>query len=214
MAQRLSGCVDWLKIGLEAFIACGPELVEEVAATGARVFLDLKLHDIPATVRRAAANAATCGAHMLTVHAGGGRAMLEAAVEGVREKDDAAPPKVLAVTVLTSLDHEALCELGISTSPEELVTRWAALARSSGLDGVVSSPLETARIRRDLGPSFLIVTPGVRPSGSPTDDQRRVFTPRQAARAGADILVIGRPITRAPDPAKAARGILREIGQR
>jgi len=210
-ARRLSGCVGWLKIGLEAFIAFGPELVREVATAGPRVFLDLKLHDIPATVRRASANAAACGADLLTVHAGGGRAMLEAAVAGAREGAASVPPKVVAVTLLTSLDRAALRELGIASSPEDLVPRWAALAHDSGLDGVVSSPLEAARIRRQCGPEFLIVTPGIRPAGSANDDQRRVLTPRQAIQAGADILVVGRPITRAPDPAEAAREILLEI---
>ena len=210
-ARRLAGCVGWLKIGLEAFIAFGPELVREVATVGPRVFLDLKLHDIPATVRKASANAAACGADLLTVHAGGGRAMLEAAVAGAREGASSMPPRIVAVTLLTSLDRAALRELGVASSPEELVPRWAALARDSGLDGVVSSPLEAAQIRRQYGPEFLIVTPGIRPAGSASDDQRRVLTPRQAIQAGADILVIGRPITRAPDPAEAAREILLEI---
>ena len=210
-ARRLAGCVGWLKIGLEAFIAFGPELVREVATAGPRVFLDLKLHDIPATVRKASANAAACGADLLTVHAGGGRAMLEAAVAGAREGASSMPPRIVAVTLLTSLDRAALRELGVASSPEELVPRWAALARDSGLDGVVSSPLEAAQIRRQYGPEFLIVTPGIRPTGSASDDQRRVLTPRQAIQAGADILVIGRPITRAPDPAEAAREILMEI---
>jgi orotidine-5'-phosphate decarboxylase len=210
-ARRLAGCVGWLKIGLEAFIAFGPELVREVATAGPRVFLDLKLHDIPATVRKASANAAACGADLLTVHAGGGRAMLEAAVAGAREGASSMPPRIVAVTLLTSLDRAALRELGVASSPEELAPRWAALARDSGLDGVVSSPLEAAQIRRQYGPEFLIVTPGIRPAGSASDDQRRVLTPRQAIQAGADILVIGRPITRAPDPAEAAREILLEI---
>ena len=210
-AHGLAGSVGWLKIGLEAFIAFGPELVKEVADTGARVFLDLKLHDIPATVRRASANAAICGVDLLTVHASGGRTMLEAAVEGAGEGAAGTPPRIVAVTVLTSLDRDALSELGIGSSPEKLVPRWASLARECGLDGVVCSPLESAQIRRQCGSEFLIVTPGVRPAGSSTDDQRRVLTPRQAIRAGADILVVGRPITRAPDPAEAAREIVREI---
>jgi orotidine-5'-phosphate decarboxylase len=203
--------VGWLKIGLEAFIAFGPELVREIAATGPRVFLDVKLHDIPATVRRASANAAACGVDLFTVHAAGGRAMLEAAVVGAREGTSSVPPKIVAVTLLTSIDREVLRELGVASSPEELVPRWAELARDSGLDGVVSSPREAAQIRRECGPEFLIVTPGIRPAGSATDDQRRVLTPRQAIVAGADILVVGRPITRAPDPAEAAREILMEI---
>jgi len=210
-ARSLAGHAGWLKIGLEAFIAFGPRLVEEVAATGPLVFLDLKLHDIPATVRGAAANCAACGAQMLTVHAGGGRAMLEAAAEGAREGSRGAPPKVVAVTILTSLDRPAFGELGFENRPEDLVTKWARLARESGLDGVVASPREAARVRRECGRDFLIVTPGIRPADSRVDDQRRVLTPAEAIRSGADILVVGRPITRAQDPAEAARRIVEEM---
>jgi len=210
-ARSLAGSADWFKIGLEAFVAHGPQLVREVAELGPEVFLDLKLHDIPATVQRAAANAAGCGARLLTVHAGGGRAMLEAAAAGAREGGGSRPPRVVAVTLLTSLDQAALDELGLAGPAEGTVVRWAHLARRSGVDGVVASPREAAAVRAGCGPEFLIVTPGVRPAGQGLDDQRRTATPSEAVRAGADILVVGRPITGAPAPLEAARRIREEM---
>ncbi len=210
-ARTLSEEVGWLKIGLEAFIAHGPVLVEEVAALGPRVFLDLKLHDIPATVRRAAANCAACGADIITVHAAGGRDMLTAAVEGAAEGSRNQPPKVVAVTVLTSLDRTDLEELGIGNQPEDLVTRWAQLAKDCALDGVVASAHEASTVRDVCGTEFLIVTPGIRPRAGAVDDQRRVVTPAEAVDAGADILVVGRPVTRASDPAEAAQKIIEEM---
>jgi len=210
-ARSLADHVGWLKVGLEAFIAHGPGLVREVAELGPQVFLDLKLHDIPATVRRAAANCANCGAAMFTVHAGGGRLMLEAAVGGAGEAEHGDPPRVLAVTVLTSLDRAALAELGLEREPDELVVSWARLAQRSGLTGVVASAREAAAVRRACGDELCIVTPGIRPASSETDDQRRVLTPAEAIRAGADILVVGRPVTRAADPAEAAQRIVEEM---
>ena len=210
-ARSLADHVGWLKVGLEAFIAHGPGLVREVAELGPQVFLDLKLHDIPATVRRAAANCANCGAAMFTVHAGGGRSMLEAAVEGAGEGAHGDPPRVLAVTVLTSLDRAALAELGLEREPDELVVSWARLAQRSGLTGVVASAREAAAVRRACGDGLCIVTPGIRPASSETDDQRRVLSPAEAIRAGADILVVGRPVTRADDPAAAAQRIVEEM---
>lgn len=210
-ARTLSEHVGWLKIGLEAFLAHGPELVGEVSALGPRVFLDLKLHDIPATVRRAAANCAACGADMLTVHAAGGRNMLTAAVEGANEGSGNKPPKVVAVTVLTSLDRTDLDELGIERRPDDLVARWARLARDCALDGVVASALEASMLRDECGTGFLIVTPGIRPRASAIDDQRRVLTPAEAIDAGADILVVGRPVTRANSPVEAAQKITEEM---
>jgi orotidine-5'-phosphate decarboxylase len=186
-------------------------VVEELAAHGPRIFLDLKLHDIPATVGRAAANCAACGASMLTVHAAGGRKMLEAAFEGAAMASTGDRPKIVAVTVLTSLDGSALRELEFEKSPEELVGAWAGLARECGLDGVVASAREAAALREDFGQEILIVTPGIRPASSAADDQRRVVTPADAVRAGADVLVVGRPITRAEDPAAAARAIVAEM---
>ncbi len=210
-ATALAEHVGWLKVGLEAFSAHGPALVEELAGIGPRVFLDLKLHDIPATVGRAAANCAACGASMLTVHAGGGRRMLEAAVEGARQGSKQSPPKVVAVTVLTSLDDAALFELKIDRTPAELVDAWAGLAAESGLDGVVASAHEAAALRRDFGKDFLIVTPGIRGASSAMDDQRRVVTPAQAIRAGADVVVVGRMITGADDLVEAAKSIVEEM---
>jgi orotidine-5'-phosphate decarboxylase len=210
-AKRLVGHVGWLKVGLEAFSAHGPDLVTEVAALGPQVFLDLKLHDIPATTRRAAANCAACGASMFTVHAAGGRSMLEAAVEGARQGSTSSPPKVVAVTVLTSLDSASLAELQIPAQIGNVVVTWARLAQNSGLDGVVASACEAAAVRRDCGVEFLIVTPGIRPAASATDDQRRVVTPAEAVRSGANMLVVGRPVTGADDPAQAASAIVEEM---
>jgi orotidine-5'-phosphate decarboxylase len=212
-ARALSGSAGWMKIGLEAFVAHGPRLVQGVADLGVPVFLDLKLHDIPATVRRAAANVAASGARMVTVHASGGRSMLEAAVEGAREGAAQEPPRVIAVTLLTSLDQAALDELAVPGPAEATVLRWARLAESSGVDGVVASAREAAAVRAGCGRDFLIVTPGVRPAGHGQDDQRRTATPAEAVRAGADILVVGRPITGAPVPLDAARRILEEIAR-
>lgn len=210
-ARTLAPQVGWLKLGLEAFTAFGPELVTEIAEEDARVFFDIKLHDIPNTVRRAAANCAATGAAMFNVHASGGRAMLSAALKGASEGAATHPPKVLAVTVLTSLDRGAVSELGLDRDPHELVVRWARLAREVGLDGVVASAREAAAIRRECGPGFLIVTPGIRPAWSATGDQKRVTTPAEAIGAGADILVIGRPITGALSPDEAVARIIGEL---
>lgn len=211
IARALADHVGWFKVGLEAFTAHGPALVEEVAAFGPRVFLDLKLHDIPATVGRAAANCAACGASMFTVHAAGGRSMLEAAVAGAQQGSAADPPHVVAVTVLTSLDRAALTELDFPGQTADLVRSWARLARECGLNGVVASAREAAALRQENGDAFLIVTPGIRPTWSATDDQRRVVTPGEAIRAGADVLVVGRPITGADDPIEAAESIVEEM---
>jgi orotidine-5'-phosphate decarboxylase len=210
-AHSLAPEVDWLKIGLEAFVGHGPSLVRAVADHGPDVFLDLKLHDIPATVRRAAANAAASGANMVTVHASGGRGMLVAAVEGAGESRTRLPMLVVAVTVLTSLDTSDLDDLGIAGPAPDTVLRWSAMARACGVDGVVASPREAAAIRRECGDDFLIVTPGVRPTWHGRDDQRRTMTPAEAVRSGADVLVVGRPITRADAPVKAARRIAAEM---
>jgi len=210
-ATALADEVGWLKVGLEAFSAHGPALVEELAAFGPRIFLDLKLHDIPATVARATANCAAGGASMLTVHAAGGRHMLEAALEGAHQAVTKSPPKIVAVTVLTSLDQATLSELRIEKTPADLVGTWASLAAESGLDGVVSSAHEAAALRREFGGDFLLVTPGIRPASSTSDDQRRVVTPAEAIRAGADVLVVGRPITGAENLVEAARSIVGEM---
>jgi len=211
MASTLARSAGWLKVGLEAFTAHGPGLVRQVVDSGPRVFLDLKLHDIPNTVRRAAANCASLGVQMFNVHASGGSAMLQAAVEGAREGAEGLPPKVIAVTVLTSLDADGLAELGVDWHPRELVVHWARMAQDCGVDGVVASAREAAAIREACGPGFLIITPGIRPAWSATDDQRRIVTPAEAVERGADILVVGRPITRAADPAAAAARVLEEL---
>ena len=211
LARALRGRVGVVKVGLEAFTAHGPDLVREIAALGMPVFLDLKLHDIPNTVERAARNAAHLGVAMLTVHTSGGEVMLRAAVAGAA--DAASPPAVLGVTVLTSLDDAALDSLGIPGGAAGRVSAWASLAKACGCSGVVCSPLEAARLRAAVGPGFLLVTPGVRPAGEAAGDQRRVATPQAAIAAGADLLVVGRPITAAADPAAAAEAIVAELCQ-
>ena len=215
LAERLRGHVGMFKVGLENFTAEGPVLPRFLAAKGMKVFLDLKLHDIPNTVRSAARQAAHLGVSLFNVHAAGGRKMMEAACEGAeegtRELGGARRPLVLAVTVLTSLDAEDLTQLGIAGSPEEVVVRLARLARDAGLDGVVASPREIAALRQALGPDFVIVTPGIRPAAADVNDQVRIATPASAIRAGASYLVVGRPITGAADPAAAADAIVAEM---
>jgi orotidine-5'-phosphate decarboxylase len=214
MAERLRGRVGMFKIGSELFGAEGPELVRELVARGEGVFLDLKFHDIPNTVRAAARQAARLGVRIFNVHASGGRKMMEAARAGAIEgRHNGKPPIVLAVTVLTSLAREDLQEIGILGSPDEVVVRWARLAQISGLDGVVASAQEASRIRDACGPDFLIASPGIRPTSSVADDQVRISTPGGAVRAGADYLVVGRPITSAEEPETAAQAIVAEIDQ-
>ena len=209
MARRLAGRAGWLKVGLEAFTAEGPALVREVAAaSGAKVFLDLKFHDIPATVAGAVASAARSGAAMVNVHASGGRAMLEAARKAA---DQAGLARLIAVTLLTSIDARALADLPMAGHPEGIARRLAVLAKDCGLDGVVCSATDLPAIRDACGPDFLTVVPGIRPAGTDVQDQKRVATPAAAIAAGAGILVIGRPITAAPDPEAAAAAVLREI---
>ncbi len=209
LARVLAGRVGTAKIGLEAFVAHGPALVSEVLALGVPVFLDLKLHDIPNTVERAARGAARLGVSLLTVHASGGEAMLRAAVAGAAAATPA--PAVVAVTVLTSLDDGSLADLGITGGAAARAKGWAGLAQRCGCTGVVCSAREAAALRAALGEGFLLVTPGVRPAGQDAGDQRRVTTPREAIAAGSDLLVVGRPITGAPDPAAAADEILADM---
>jgi orotidine-5'-phosphate decarboxylase len=208
LVARVASVPGWLKVGLELFCAAGPAIVTELAATGARVMLDLKLHDIPETVARATQQVGHLGAGLLTVHAGGGRAMLAAAVAAARSTG---ATRILAVTVLTSLDERDLADIGALGPAADLVLRRARLAIDAGCDGVVASPHEAAAIRTIAPPGFLIVTPGVRPAGADAGDQKRVTTPAAARRAGADLLVVGRPIRDAADPAAAARAIVDEI---
>jgi len=205
LMARLDGVPSWVKLGLELFCAEGPAIVADYLDRGNRVMLDLKLHDIPETVARATARVALLGAGMLTVHAGGGRAMLEAAVKA------AGATKVLAVTVLTSLDDADLAQIGAQGPVRDLVVKRAQLAIAAGCAGVVASPHEIVAIRAIAPAGFLIVTPGVRPAGAAAGDQKRVMTPRQARDAGADLVVVGRPLRDAPDPAAAARAIIAEL---
>ena len=208
-AGRFGGKAGWLKVGLEAFVAEGPSIVAEVAETGARVFLDLKLHDIPTTVGRAVAAASRSGAAMVNVHALGGREMLRAA----REAADAAGARLelVAVTLLTSLDARSLADLPIAGHPEGIARRLAVLAKECGLDGVVCAPRDLAAVKGACGSDFLAVVPGIRPAASESFDQRRIATPAAALQAGADVLVVGRPLTAAPDPDAALESLLAEI---
>ncbi len=208
LVERLGGVPSMFKIGLELFTAEGPAIVRDYVRRGLAVMLDLKLHDIPETVSRAVAGVASLGARLLTVHASGGRAMLDAAVMAARSAGDT---KVLAVTVLTSLDDADLATIGCQGPVGDLVRRRAELALAAGCDGVVASPREVAIVRSAVPSSFLIVTPGVRPAGAAAGDQKRVTTPRQARAAGSDMVVVGRPLRDAPDPAAAARAIVDEL---
>ncbi|OFX25379.1 MAG: orotidine 5'-phosphate decarboxylase [Anaeromyxobacter sp. RBG_16_69_14] len=201
-ARSVAPEVGLLKVGLELFAAEGPAAVRAAAALGRPVFLDLKLHDIPNTVEGAARSAAATGASLLTVHASGGTEMVRAAVRG------AGPGlRILAVTILTSLDTEGLALVGLAGPPVDAVIRLARLAVDAGAHGLVCSPLEVAAVRARLGPGPLLVVPGVRPAGAARGDQARVATPQEAVRAGADVLVLGRPLREAADPAAAARAI-------
>lgn len=215
MAEKLQGRVGMFKVGSGLFTGEGPVLARYLAAQGEKVFLDLKFHDIPNTVRDAARHAAELGVTMLNVHAWGGRKMMEAALEGVRAAGAASRaavrPLVLAVTVLTSLSSEDLDELGVGGSPEDSVVRLARLAQRAGLDGVVASPREIAAVRRACGPRFVIVTPGIRPAAAASNDQARIATPERAIQEGADYLVVGRPILEAPDPLAAAEAVITEM---
>jgi orotidine-5'-phosphate decarboxylase len=206
LGRRLGDAVGGLKLGLEFFCAEGPAGVQAVAALGRPIFLDLKLHDIPNTVAGAIRALGPLGIGMVNVHAAGGPAMMKAAAEAAAAQG-ARRPLVIAVTVLTSLDAADLDATGISATPRDQVLRLARLARDSGLDGVVCSAAEIAAVRAALGPDFLIVVPGLRPDGAAAADQKRMATPKAARAAGADLLVIGRPITGAPDPAETARAI-------
>ena len=206
-AAALHDHVDVAKVGLELFISAGPRLVEELVGTGWEVFLDLKLHDIPATVAGAVRSARRLGVEFMTLHTAGGRGMMEAAVAARSN----GTPRLLGVTLLTSLDGEHIGEIGYQGSTGENVARLANLAHEAGCDGVVSSPHEVGTIKAVHGEDFLVICPGIRPAGASIDDQARVATASEAIKAGADILVLGRPIIKAPDPAAAARKIRSEM---
>lgn len=214
LAGRLGPYVGAVKIGKELFTAAGPEIVRRLRAANARVFLDLKFHDIPNTVASAVRAAMRLDVQMLTLHTSGGSTMMRAAVEAATATAQAAgtePPLLLGVTVLTSMDASALEEIGISAPVEQQVERLARLAMQAGLRGLVCSPKELELLRRALPAEVQLVTPGIRPATAAHGDQKRVMTPAEAMAAGANWLVIGRPITAAPDPAAAARQILAEI---
>lgn len=213
MTDRLSGCASMFKVGMEAYTAEGPMLARYLIDSGKKVFLDLKFLDIPNTVRGACRAAAAMAVTLVNVHALGGRKMMRAALEGATEGASEGHPRplVLAVTILTSLASDDLAEIGIAGPPESAVLRMARLAQSEGLDGVVASAKEVAALRKECGSQFMIVTPGIRPAGASANDQSRTATPQAALDAGADYLVVGRPITAAPDPAAAAGAILEEM---
>jgi len=205
--RRIEAC-PCFKIGLQLFTRCGPDVVEVVRAAGKQVFLDLKFHDIPNTVAQASRAAAEMGVDFLTLHSAGGRKMISAAREAVERTRT----RLLAVTVLTSLDDAAVRdEVGLNESAEDAAVRYAAMAVEAGAHGVVCSPREITRIRAAVGPGALIVVPGVRPIWATQDDQARTMTPREAASAGADYVVVGRPILRHRDPAVAARQVIDDL---
>ncbi len=206
IVNRLPEAVGYYKVGLELFIAAGPDALTFLQQHGKRIFLDLKLHDIPRTVARAVASASGYGVSLLTVHAGGGRAMLSAAAEACPEGVD-----IVAVTTLTSLDQNDLIELGVARDLRTHTTELGALAIDCGISGLVCSPLEIAAFRRRIGNEPLIVTPGIRPANGELGDQKRVATPTMAVTDGASHLVVGRPILEAADPGLAAEQILEEI---
>ncbi|MBI5431041.1 MAG: orotidine-5'-phosphate decarboxylase [Nitrosomonadales bacterium] len=216
-ADRVQPSLCRLKVGKELFTSCGPALLEQLMKRGFEIFLDLKFHDIPNTTAQACKAAAGLGVWMVNVHALGGRRMMEAAREAVSSSTQR--PKLIAVTVLTSMAQQDLAEIGINATPAEMVLRLAMLARDSGLDGVVCSAQEAALLRKQCGEKFCLVTPGIRPAQVGArravplqDDQQRVMTPQAALQAGSSYLVIGRPITQAADPLQALLDINKEIG--
>jgi orotidine-5'-phosphate decarboxylase len=208
LVDQLAETCQWYKVGMELYYAAGNSLIHELRNRGFNVFLDLKLHDIPNTVAGAVRSATQAGASLLTIHASGGAAMMTAAAEAASAPDS---PRLLAVTVLTSRDANELAGIGITASPADQVLRLARLAKRSGINGIVCSPEEVALLRKETGPDTLLVIPGIRPSGADIGDQKRIATPAQAIAQGASLLVVGRPITRAANPAAAAQSILNEI---
>lgn len=212
MARLLVGCVGMFKVGKQLFTAAGPEALRKLSSLGAGIFLDLKYHDIPNTVAGAVrAAVAQPGVELLNVHALGGRAMMEAAVKAMPQGPRR--PKLLAVTILTSMDQRAMREVGIQGRPEARALRLAKIARDCGVDGVVASGLEARSIRKACGPNFVICNQGIRPAGSARHDQKRTATPAAAIRDGADYLGLGRAITQAADPVAAAAAIAAEIAE-
>ena len=216
LARVLTPHVGMFKVGMELFYACGPDLIPSIRELGAKIFIDLKLHDIPNTVSRAVKVLTRYGADIINVHTAGGKEMMQAAVQAAKEESarlDKSRPRVIAVTVLTSLGQEEFNDqIGITGRIEDRVKFWSKMAQDSGLDGIVASAREAAAIRQMCGKQFIIVTPGIRPAGSAAGDQKRIVTPADALKAGSTYLVVGRPITAAGDPAAAARQIIDEMG--
>ncbi|MCK9554494.1 orotidine-5'-phosphate decarboxylase [bacterium] len=209
LVGKLKGKINFFKVGSQLFTKCGGAVVEKIASLGADVFLDLKFHDIPNTVRGSAVSACSLGVKIFNVHASGGRKMMEEAVKAA--KNHKPSPIVLGVTVLTSMSSDDLCETGVERKVEDQVLRLANLAKESGLDGVVSSAKEIEMIKKECGRDFIVLTPGIRPVWASADDQKRIVTPEIAFNKGADYIVIGRAVTSAPDPVEAADKILGEI---
>jgi orotidine-5'-phosphate decarboxylase len=209
LVSRLEDTCSWFKVGMELFTAAGPAVLEPLLKRGHSVFLDLKFHDIPNTVAGAVRSAATLGVRMVNVHASGGPAMLAAARDALQGFTD--PPELLAVTILTSMDHAQLTATGIEQSPAAQVELLARMSFAAGIRGFVCSPQEVATLRALIGPEGILVIPGIRPAGAENGDQRRISTPAEALRLGASHLVVGRPITQAPDPAQATEAILKEM---
>jgi orotidine-5'-phosphate decarboxylase len=210
LVDSLGQTCQWFKVGMELYYAAGNDMIRQLRDRGFDVFLDLKLHDIPNTVAGAVRSATKAGASLLTIHASGGAAMMSAAAEAAKAPGS---PRLLAVTVLTSMDAAQLAATGIAVSPAEQVLRLANLAAQSGIDGFVCSAEEVTAVRAATGPGSLLVIPGIRPTGAAIGDQKRIATPAQAIAQGASMLVVGRPITQAADPAAAAEDILNEIAQ-
>lgn len=216
LVEKLAGYVGAFKVGMQLFNSCGPGIVTRIQDLGGRVFVDLKLHDIPNTVAAAGKVLTRLGCYMFNVHAAGGREMMRAVAEAsAREakQEGNEPPLILAVTVLTSIGQSELEEdmLIAGMKVQDVVVKWAKMSRDCGIGGVVCSPREIEAIRQACGPDFKIVTPGIRPDWSASNDQKRITTPRQALDLGADFMVIGRPITQASDPVEAARKIIAEL---
>jgi orotidine-5'-phosphate decarboxylase len=215
LVDKFSSYINIYKVGLELFSSCGPRIVEDIQRKGKKVFLDLKFHDIPNTVSKAAVALTRLGVHMFNVHASGGLEMMKKCKDSIVEvclKENLERPKILAVTVLTSLSREILRdELGIQYGLRTHVRHLSALALKAGLDGVVASAREVEVIRNHCGKGFLIITPGIRPSWTPPDDQKRTMTPKEAIREGADYLVLGRAVMQQPDPLKAIELISLEM---
>lgn len=209
MLRPLQGTVRWVKIGLEMFTSCGPDCVKEIADLGFKIFLDLKLHDIPNTVAKSVESVSKLPIQMLTIHTSGGREMMQWALKA--QQENSPNLLLLGVTVLTSTSATDLVECGVNDSPERQVTRLGQLAIDSGMSGLVCSPLEVVPLRSVLPTHVQLITPGIRQRDAQADDQTRVMTPGEAAQAGSSFIVVGRPISKAPDPVAAARSILAEL---